>query len=422
MGLRLVVLFIMILWSGGFANVHVGDPPFKPQARFDYLIIAPDEKGILHQAQRLMQLKWQKGLKTYLARTDSISTNCRGADMQEKIRTCIQDEYLHDGITWVLLFGDLKLVPIRKVCTADRAYIIDTNQIYSDIYYACLGDGWNISQDGVFGTDSCSINYHLQCRYDSGGHYRCDRVMEEVSGLDLWSDVYLGRLPVSDSQEAKIVVDKIVSFTTDYRFTQNAQRIFLFGSLLYTTINRSSDVAYYLHGAIKPLLLNAASLYKNAAIDEVYEDSITPGGKALYDSTEITIARLNAGFSKGPALTVFEAHGNSNGIRRCSFASKPDFWIPDVDALPATPFTNVIALSCDVMKMPPESTLCFAKSFLVKPDGGAISFYGCSGYDYSICSQSLIQTALGLLADGAVSRIAQASQIAWTDNIGQENW
>jgi hypothetical protein len=407
---------LLFLAAACFAAIDIYDPAFKPNSVFDYCIIAPPDQGIFTECQRLAGFKTERGLKTRIVRIDSIQNACAGRDIQEKIRTCIQYEYVHSGITWVLLAGDFKLVPARTVYTGKA--VSDTVPIVSDIYYSCLGGTWDKDGNGIFGDDtSYNATFRLVCRYDSSGAYLCDRAREDTcGGLDLLPDVYIGRLPVSNGAEAKIIIDKIISYSSDVKQTEHAQDIFLFGPQMFSEVlspNKTliDDSPAFLHYQIKPLFSRSAPAFSQPHFSEVYEDSITPEDVVVNDSNEITKKMLIQGFSAGPNCAIFSAHGSPDYILINAYWLRT-FDITDILAIQSETYSNVISLSCSLMKYDPDSTTCFAKSFLVNPHGGAVSFCGYSEVEQIVNAKPACIHAVDALTSGTTSRLAVAYQNA----------
>ena len=226
-----VSLLIVFLCEVCFAKINIDDPLFKPGALYDYLIITPGQPGIIAECRRFADFKSSCGLRCAICRIDSISSNCTGKDIQEKIKSCLKTAFSEWGITWVLIVGDFNLVPARTVCPGDYNTVIvnDTLKMMSDAYYACVESSWDENGDGIYGNESPDAKYKVVCRFDNAGEYVCDRSALAVPGIDLSYDIYIGRLPVSNVDEARIVFDKVITYTTDYRQTQAASDVLLFG-------------------------------------------------------------------------------------------------------------------------------------------------------------------------------------------------
>ncbi|MCL2041409.1 MAG: C25 family cysteine peptidase [Bacteroidales bacterium] len=97
--------------------------------------------------------KW--GYKVLVKTIEEIKTNYTGKDDAEKMRNCIIDAYINDGISYLMLFGDSypnsnsphSSIPYRKLYVNAGGTI---DNIPSDMYFACLDGTWD-SGDGTWG-------------------------------------------------------------------------------------------------------------------------------------------------------------------------------------------------------------------------------------------------------------------------------
>ncbi|MBD3314889.1 MAG: T9SS type A sorting domain-containing protein [Chitinivibrionales bacterium] len=410
-------LVFLGLFATASADVSIRDPLFRDGATSDYLIIAPDSTGILQHMGRLAERKRQKGLRAHIVTVDSILAHVEGFDPPHKIRNFLKTAHKDRGVTWVLLAGDFRLIPARRVSTG--AYFpSDSTQFLSDAYYSCLEGDWDPRTEGVYGDEESGIAYKLECRFDEDGDFVCDRAVSEVVGIDLRSDIYIGRMPVSNAEEARVMVDKTIQYTAEPRPDGRAGGLFFFGPKVhyritknYATGNKITDAAQYWHYEMLPLFRNPTSLFRTATIDERYEDRLTPAGEITGDSIEITPDELDTCLSRGYNLVFFSCHGSPNHIL-ISSRTNTVYSRRDVLNLKSNHYSNIASISCDVMKMPPESTMCLAKSFLVNPDGGAVSYNGSSAEDYMISKREHYLGAARYLSTGATAHIAKAFQVA----------
>jgi hypothetical protein len=120
-------------------------------------------------------------------------------DTQAKVRNFIRFAFIEWKTRYVLLGGDIEIIPARKLRIDDALWYsgsgyeeIDAN-IRSDLYYAALNGTYNDDFDEYFGEDE----EHS--------------IREEA---DLIPEVYVGRAPVLDNIEVKTFVDKVLHYET----------------------------------------------------------------------------------------------------------------------------------------------------------------------------------------------------------------
>lgn len=168
--------------------------------KFDLLIITyPKFKNYL---EPLVKHKNSHGVNTKLKTLyDVYEYSYMGRDNPEKIKYYIKMAHDIWGVEYVMLVGDYKKMPIRYVKNSDMTYSYNEPEYISELYYADLYDEcgdfqtWDSNDNGIFGE------------------------WDVVSGsrdtnIDLYPDVYVGRLACRNIFEVKIAVDKIIKYET----------------------------------------------------------------------------------------------------------------------------------------------------------------------------------------------------------------
>ncbi|OYT29705.1 hypothetical protein B6U98_01365 [Thermoplasmatales archaeon ex4572_165] len=125
-----------------------------------------------------------------------INSNFYGRDLQERIRESIRYAYQNWNTEYVLLGGDVNIIPYRglfgKAIDHKGELLIDYD-IPADIYYASLDGTWDDDGDGIYGEDQLNSI--------------CDEA-------DLIAEVYVGRAPVENKAEVATFTNKVISFET----------------------------------------------------------------------------------------------------------------------------------------------------------------------------------------------------------------
>jgi hypothetical protein len=186
--------------------------PFPSNSQYNLVIIAPQK--FKNDLQKLVAHKNKFGVQTLLKTTEEIYSQYTGVDKPEQIKYFIKyalETYDND---YVLLVGGLKsiiwgnpkddrnqaskdwYIPVRysnlveNDATHDPGFLCDL--YYADIYKeGGVFDSWDSNGDGIF------------AKWD------------KTSGkdvLDLYPDVYIGRLPCRNNIEVKIMVNKIINY------------------------------------------------------------------------------------------------------------------------------------------------------------------------------------------------------------------
>ena len=126
-----------------------------------------------------------RGIRVRVVALQDIYAASTGRDNKEKIRNYIIKEYEDNGISMVLLGGDVDLVPYRSLwCHAQEGY---DDYVPSDSYYACL--------DGTLNDDG-------------------DNKWGEIGEDDLLPELAIARLPFNNADQLEIILSKTFSYLT----------------------------------------------------------------------------------------------------------------------------------------------------------------------------------------------------------------
>ncbi len=157
-------------------------PGIKPLFRdsTDYLIITGPT--YLSYFQPIANWRSKKGYYVKVLGTDSVYARYAGRDNAEKVRNCIIDYWQNKGVKWVLLAGDVSVVP-HRTCYVNTGST--TDYIPCDLYFADLQWSWDGNRNNVFG------------EFPFNG-----------DTVDLYYDVYIGRGSIDDATQANTFVRK----------------------------------------------------------------------------------------------------------------------------------------------------------------------------------------------------------------------
>ena len=179
-------------------NVYLADN-ISPSV-YDLLIIAPQK--FVNELQPLITHKNNVGIRTHLATLNEVYHQMfwHGRDKAEKIKYFIKTAKEEWGITYVMLVGDFQTIPIRYVYNADNNTGWNEPCFISELYYADLYDknhnfsSWDASNNGIYG--------------EWYGHTAKD------PDIDLYPDVFVGRLACINEAEVRVMVRKIITYET----------------------------------------------------------------------------------------------------------------------------------------------------------------------------------------------------------------
>ena len=251
---------------------------------YDLVIIAPTKFS--DSLLPLVEHKENHGIKTKLVTTEEIYANYNGRDDAEKIKYFIKDAKEQWGIKYVLLVGGMKgqrfkwYVPVRYSHLDDASNW--ENSYISDLYFADLYkyedgvafDDWDSNGNGIF----AEWNEHSK------------------DVLDLYPDVYIGRLPCRYKWEVKIMVNKIIEYENTAYGQEWFKRMVVIGGDSFPDQEFGTD---YIEGQVE--CDYALSFMQGFEHVRVYVE----GG-----DIEFTPENAEHALSEGEGFVYFSGHGN----------------------------------------------------------------------------------------------------------------
>lgn len=355
-------------------TIRNGDP-------LDYLIVCPESLAAAFQP--LAEWKTLKGVRAEIVTLEDIYADpaYSGADAAAEIRNCITKARADRGLTWVLLGGDTNAVPARN------AYDFIYNQgIPCDLYYADLDGTWNDDGDARWGEQG-------------------------QDGIDMYSDVYVGRAPVENASEAAAFVEKTLLYE---------------GGLEDVPDDYELDMLF-----LGEIMWDAPSPYTDGgdALDILDNEYVPPRFDPimkLYESTgNLSASAASSALSGGYGIVFHEGHANI-GVASVG----PDaLTIPHLDALDNAPRAGLwYSVGCWSAAIDHDT---FGEHWVTNPNGGGVAYvgnsrygWGCPGYPGQCVSDLFSQQFMnslftkGLVHAGLVHADAKHQYVgrARTDN------
>jgi hypothetical protein len=154
----------------------------SPAVPPDCIILTNDQ--LIHAFSDYGQWLTRKGIPTQIINVATIYNTYPGIDNPEKIRNFVIDRYWHDGLCYLVLGGDLSIIPKRLALPYDTNVMpTQYGMQICDLYYGDVDGIWDYDNDGVFGEQT-------QDRPDMG------------------VDVLVGRIPAKTPDEVDAWVAK----------------------------------------------------------------------------------------------------------------------------------------------------------------------------------------------------------------------
>ena len=281
--------------------------PILTADEYDLLIVCPAQWE--SELEELKQHKESHGIRTIIKTMDEVQ-NYNGRDLAEKLKYCIKDCIEKYGIKYVLLVGGLSspiksdtwLVPVRYSHLDDgteHSYLTDL--YFADIYKYEDGeikfDDWDSNGNGIF------AEWSFKAR----------------DQLDLYVDVYVGRLACRNEKELQTVIQKIITYEEECNDSW-FKRLVLVGGDTFNDI----DGHNYLEGEIA-----------NQKVAEILSDF--EAEKIWWSEGEVNQRNVVNAIGKGCGFVHLSGHGSPAVWFVKDFVKNPHgkyIWALDVYHIP----------------------------------------------------------------------------------------
>lgn len=154
----------------------------REQGNYDILVITPE--AWVKDFDDYITFHRFRGYEVRIASLEDIYATMEGRDEQEQMRNYIIQEYENNGISYIMLGGDVDIVPFRYLW----CYVGDDcqDQLPADMYFACLDGTMNDDNDDKWG---------------------------EVEEVDLVPEIAVARLPFNNEEQFNILMHKLFAYS-----------------------------------------------------------------------------------------------------------------------------------------------------------------------------------------------------------------
>ncbi|MDL2242782.1 C25 family cysteine peptidase, partial [Bacteroidales bacterium OttesenSCG-928-K03] len=248
---------------------------------YDVLILS---SAIFETAfEELRVLHTNYGLISKFKDLSEIYSEMDGSDNPEKIRNYIIQEYENHSIEYVLLGGDVEILPYRGFyCHVQSSSPYIDNDIPSDLYYSALDGNWNDNNNSLWG---------------------------EIGEDDLEPEVSVSRMSFSNLNELNAMIHKTVSYQTDPVLGELNKPLLLGEHLYYGPLTWGADYLDLLVGEHNDNGYYTKGIPETDPYDSLYDR----GAASQWTSTQL-INRMN----EGASFIYHAGHSDWNYMMRLS--------------------------------------------------------------------------------------------------------
>lgn len=257
------------------------------------------------------------------------------ADRPARIRNFLRDAYERWGARWVLLGGDVDVIPVR-LAHIDY-YYPSGEDIACDLYYASLAGSWDGDGDGIFGEG-----------WAPGG--------APGDSVGLYPDVFVGRAPCSDSLEAALFVAKTLRYENPDQLGYQT-KVLLGGEVVFP---------FDWDGSPGSISLNGCTIAQQAGA--WVPSDWTLNYRCQYPDGDFTLPILRADLNQGYHLVSLVDHGDAFKFRVTGGSYMRE---RDVRALTNDGRYSILYYSnCNTSYIEAE---CVNEALMLNPGGGAVA-------------------------------------------------
>jgi hypothetical protein len=297
-----------------------------------------------------------------------------GLDDAERVRNFIKDAYINWGTSFVILGGDVPAVPTRYIWV-DRTTIYASLwlPIASDLYFSDLDGTWDYDGDERFGELSDSV--------------------------DLFPDVFVGRIPTVSASEVEAYIGKLHRYVLPVNNQIQTKALF-FSSYLDTNLPGLSYCTQ--------LAEHLPSYFKKHFIAEALGNLTV---ESLYDS-------LHAGFG----LVTGVGHGDVNNM--CvHWLTYPRQYIKTYfyDTLTNDPLYSGVLVVVTCYTNPFQGD-CLGEHWVMNPFGGGIAYLGPTSSSEGSIHKEYMKTLFDSLFAMPLGQALGFTKVQYIGNAQSNNW
>ena len=353
----------------------------------DMIIIIPTTQKLLSQAERLKQLHEERdGLRVRIVPADELfnefSSGTPDANAYRRYLKMLYDRAGTDDANmprYLLLFGD-GAWDNRMLSNNWRGY-------NPDDYLLCF------ESENSFSETDCYVTDDFFCMLDKGEG-------ANLTGADK-GDLAVGRLPARTEAEAKAMVDKIVSYTSNEKA----------GDWQNTLCFMGDDGDYNRHmGDAEAVAQMVQSKWPDYQLKRIHWDAYQRVSSSTGFSYPDVTTLIRQQMQNGALIMNYTGHGAPYTMSHEQVINRSDFELSSGWRLPLW-----LTASCDIMPFDGQEEN-IGETAMLNPTGGAIAFYGTTRTVYAHYNRymnlAFTEYVLGSDADGRRYTIGEAARLA----------
>ena len=426
------ILIVGVLLISGISSlasiVHTDE-------NYDLIIITPT--SFSDDLQPLIEHKEQHAVATKIVTLEEVYSSVyfpvEGRDDAEQIKYFIRNAIESWNISYVMLVGGKEQMPVRYsniyslYSPSDNIRGVRMPVRYSNIYFS--NNSWSYISD-LYYADIYDANGSF-CSWDSNnnsvfGEKNDTTIIDKV---DLFPDVYIGRILCSNSLEVTTVVNKIIIYENNVFNKPWFNNLILCGGDTHPTLWEIMFKLVPFSGKKARIAWEGEHIGDRVAeyLDSFNAKKIYASGLIRINAKMLTKKNINEAISDGAGFLLFSGHGMPSywgtHFPFCKWS-----WLPypsgytssDVqnltngEKLPVAVFNACLCGDFNVTSSP------IAWEFVKHGNGGAIACFSCTVESFGLQSSLCTETLDGHLTMGIFKSYSEGEDIIgkiWSDTI-----
>lgn len=309
-----------------------------PDEYYEYIIITSN--SFKDSFNPLSEWKRKKGVPSKIISIEDINQSYTGRTQQIKIKSCIKDYFENHGTKFVLLGGDIDIIPAQYCYVSTHGYDAD---IPADVYYSALADlDWDVEKQQFVGDP-------------------------QIKKVDIVPSIYVTRAPVRTNVDVETFVNRTIEYEKTPKTTKT---LFQAGSTMGPNVTGK---------ALADLLYNNVFVGKIVIGNQQLFDTYTDNGKQL------SLINFRDELAKGYQFTEIICHGNET--QWSISGSKPFFNDSYASILNNVGHTMLTTTACltnafDQDETGEKANPCLSEALFRNPQSGIIGYLGSSRYGW----------------------------------------
>jgi hypothetical protein len=302
------------------------------QGGFQYLVVTNQAMDSVFQ--QLADWKTEKGIKAVVRDIAWIEASYPGRDSAERLRNYLKTCYPDSGLKWLLLGGDVGIVPLRYAYAMTCSASVEPREdsLPCDLYYSDLTGDWDRNGNGLFG--------------------------EVADSVSLFPDIYVGRAPANNPAQARVFVNKVLTYERNPPLDYETRALFC-GMVLWQDPYTDEGVA------------------KDMICREYVPPQFDPVIKLYQSQGTENLDTVTAEINRGCGFYNHDGHGSTSAQ---DVGGWPYFYTYDMDALTNAPRYGICySIGCWTGAFDLD---CVGEHFVLAPNGGGVAYIGNSSYGW----------------------------------------